>query len=115
MDKTLEAEKKLVAEWMGWGCTLGTEDKSWDAKGIVILSEEWNPQSERKWWDEIWGKMNWVEVEATVKTLILWANENRHHPTVPEVKYDETTICWKMLTTKPSVCWKALIKTLEEL
>ena len=95
---TLTKEKKLVAEWMGWHwndvwntiCT--TLDESPKNAMLIVL---WNPQSERNCWDEIWANMTLGIADRYMSNL--------------------NGTMWEMHTAKPEVCWKALIKTLEEM
>jgi len=87
---TLEEEKKLVAE----------KDLVIEKLGILRPFNEyygWNPQSERKWWDEIWEKMDGSIMLDYIEIL----------------RQNGGTII-NLHTAKPEVCWKALIKTLED-
>ena len=83
----LEDEKKLVAEWMGWNLKY-IEDRF-----------DWNPQSERKWWDELFDKIWEQSLDGKyISELVKMGNFRK----------------WSIHTAKPEVCWKALIKTLEQ-
>ena len=113
-------EKMLVGiELMGWGIyypsSHAPEYSSFErgGRGAKLMVYNWNPQTDRRCWPEIWDNMNWNQIKSIVKILIYWANKNRNIKTIPEIKFDEVTICWKMLTTKPEICWKALIPILK--
>jgi len=104
----LEEEKKLVAEkLMGWDVIKAYPYGEYYMAGQKesISVREWSPQSERKWWDEIWEKMD-LDIEGEYHTcLILGLEDLGHKP---------RGVGWKQYhTAKPSVCWQALIKTLE--
>jgi len=101
----LEEEKKLVAEKLGFmSVGPGGMPKIYTNKQLYNL-EEWKPSGERKWWDEIWEKMPY---EMTVKYL--------ENILIPEQGLDDTfEESWFTHTAKPETCWKALIKTLQEL
>jgi len=96
----LEKEKRRVGDFMGWEY----EDGAFSPKGqlhiILIRLDDYNPQSERKWWDEIWDRMDekmfmkYLDNIESLFELPLFYTKDFH-------------------TAKPEVCWKALIKTLE--
>ncbi len=101
---TLLEEKKMVATWMGW-----EYDKHADAylrfnHPRLVCLEFWNPQSERKFWDEIWGQMDEDETQKYCFML------DRHLKDDGE-PYSRV---WGFLTAKPAICWQALIQTLGE-
>lgn len=102
---TLEEEKKLVAEKLNISFMI--------TPIIRAPIEEWNPQSERKWWDEIFLAICKEElISEFIGALDL---------IIPEItcEFEELTasvsIGWDMLTAKPEQLWKALIKTLTEM
>jgi len=86
----IEDEKKLVAEKL-------FPDK-WPLTDYQFIHTTWHPQKERKWWDEIWDKMD-DEVKERYMNWLL----------------DRAYIGdWDIHTAKPEICWKALIKTLSD-
>jgi len=107
---TLEEEKKLVAEkLMGWTIehnprlTERMKYKWTDDLKVACLNlflSEWNPQSERKWWDELFDKMGddliGVYLEKLGDTFGLEITD------------------WNYHIVKPEIMWKALIETLED-
>lgn len=107
----LEEEKKLVAvELMGWDLKQ-TPDNRWLYKNVKNNSHcywlklsNWNPQTDRNCWDEIWGKMDVCLYEKYLKNACY----------VLGVGYETTLNSWKFHTAKPAICWKALITTLKE-
>jgi len=120
---TLEEQKKLVAEkLMEWlideydvagliVIDFITDKGSESDRGERINIDNWNPQSERKWWDDIWEEMDDEMFEEWITNIHSsfvneWA-ENDYKPSEPNYKR-------LIQTAKPDVCWKALIKTLEE-
>ena len=111
----LEAEKKLVAEkLMGWE----SDDGWWlnDKFALRFTSNgfenTWNPQDERKWWDEIWEKMDEAEFNKFIAHLLPLL-----FPTIFTARkasqITREVLIRRCLTAKPETCWKALIKTLE--
>jgi len=117
---TLEAEKKLVTEnLMGWDVKedthtgirigvlpcLGIFKK--DGTPIYLL-HVWNPQEERKWWDEIWEKMDkdlWWKWYCNKKELLGFVDVGLEDLYVEQIRAIDTA--------SPETCWEALIKTLE--
>jgi len=103
---TLEQEKKLVTEKLNIKMQsvmvpeFGKEMK-WEEMPI----EYWNPNKERKWWDEIWEKMN-LSQRGT------YLNNLKHLENAKESMLDWDD--WIIHIAKPEVCWKALILTLKE-
>jgi len=109
--ETLDGQKKLVAEkLMVWEIkphpnTSMNEPCIWEGKTALMTVFGWNPQSERKWWDEIWEKMDRktiIEYKSNLDDLLVLENVSLSN-----------SIEWKYHTAKPEVCWQALIKTLE--
>jgi len=115
----LEDEKKLVAEkLMGWQVVLipdilpdGAKNyEQWVKEGSKPTHtlngrlEDWNPQSERKWWDEIWDKMGYEVFYRYLDSI----NEDGLFD------YSGYHRDKNFHTAKPEVCWKALLKTLKE-
>jgi len=107
---TLNEEKKLVAEkLMGWKVNPEYPSLYKEKDSISFPLEGWNPQSERKWWDEIWDKMDERKIFDAYLNLIL-GNEDGHMDY--RTDWDAIAICH---TAKPEVRWPALIKTLKEI
>ena len=96
----LEEEKKLVAEkLMGWRYKnlVIHSGKAWvDEDNIIRLFKRWSPQEERKPWDEILPKMRGIVFLEYINELIKLGLKTSKD-------FD---------TAKPSIRWKALIKTL---
>ena len=108
---TLLEEKKMVAEWMGWGGFSHGFNR--DVGSMVIQDvywDDWNPQSDRNAWPEIWGKLSNLEWFVYKQTLV---NEFRKIAEEVEgiVRFDLQEC---MHTASPETCWKALIKTIEK-
>jgi len=106
----LEDEKKLVAtSLMGWevdeynGIGISAD------YGVGFNFHRWNPQSERKWWDEIWEKMDGRTLGKYIDT-ILDIVEQKHIKGCPSGAYYYV----ELHTAKPELCWKVLLKTLKE-
>jgi len=102
----LEDEKKLVAEWMGWKCENKYNDDWIVCPNHVFRLYEWTPESERKWWDEIWERLSVYDLDYVYTDNVqkfAHAQETRGLATK-----------WYIHTAKPEVCWKALLKTLKE-
>ena len=98
---SIEAEKKLVAEWLEKEFKTIEELKSGE---FGVAKTGWKPESERKWWDEIWEKMAGEQLDEYEFILSkLWETTSTGY-----------TIKMFIHTAKPEICWKALIKTLEE-
>jgi len=113
---TLEEEKELVAEkLMGWKIIYLDSPTPCIDKGKTgsrTHLARWNPQSERKWWDEIWDKMDakmFEEYFEILGEMILHAKKKNTPKHILE-----DIILRGFHTAKPEVCWEALIKTLEE-
>jgi len=115
----IEEQKKLVAEkLMGWKYIIdfdklnnGPEWRGFQDPNchLPIHISEWNPQSDRNCWDEIWGRMGSATFMGYLSALVeikkITPLEISHKP----------HLLWKMLhTAPPSVMWEALIKALEE-
>lgn len=99
----LEEEKKLVAEKLNISFMI--------TPIIRAPIEEWNPQSERKWWDEIWDKMDKKTMKKYLNTIF-----DIHAGPSEQENPDHTGVLFKCFhTAKPETCWKALIKTLTEM
>jgi len=105
----LEDEKKRVAEWMGWEIRLDDEHLgafSNMKQEFIDFYKNWKPQSERKWWDEIWERLSVYDLDYVYTDNVqkfAHAQETRGLATK-----------WYIHTAKPEVCWKALLKTLKE-
>ena len=109
---TLEQEKKLVAEFMGW--EVGKKPPFPDTVLIyrigcfpdtnvnVLEPEHWNPQTDRNAWPEIWDKMGRDFKIEYLDYLRLFLLVDKTHLTL-----------FDYLTASPEVCWQALIKVLE--
>jgi len=100
----IEDKKKLVVEkLMGWHTFNCHSDQGdfwvWARKDspLVIGKKEWSPQSERKWWDEIWEKMDKDWFLKYIWNL-----------------FDEVEGIFEIHTAKPEICWKALVETIKE-
>ena len=67
---------------------------------------KWNPQSEHKWWDEIWENIEQAkrEIKKRYMTILIALID----------KNAENVSKWKVHTAQPEICWEALVKTLEE-
>ena len=104
---TLEEEKKLVAEWMGWRVnqyhSLGLQHfvRVTNSPESAVYIDAWNPQSYRNCWDEIWENMD----ENTMSLYLSNIKCKGHLVIAPE-------IIWFFHTASPETCWKALIETL---
>lgn len=111
---TLEDEKKLVAEKLGFmlGKAL-TGHTNIGTKLFLdfILLAAWNPQTQIQWWPEIWDKMD-------EKTFSQYSVEVDKIIGFPVIKANGNVLSWgswkRIHTAKPEICWKALIKTLGE-
>ena len=106
---TLEEEKKLVADWMGWiHVSVSPGDNFFYTSGNIIkdriLVKEWNPQSERKWWDEIWEKIDDKNLSYIYVDKIVELEYVTEISGLPK--------WWHIHTAKPEICWKALIKAI---
>ena len=103
----LEEEKILVAKKvMGWEIIYSMKIKgisdpsSAYIKNIKTLLKNWNPQEERKWWDDIWRAKGFGGITGMYYDNLLLIKPPQREPFI-----------W-LHTAKPEVCWKALIKTL---
>ena len=94
---TIEEEKKLVSDWMGWDI-LGIEDSDdvllmFDKTGDNFIEmSKWKPNEDRNCWPKIWDRMDsfdFVDYELCLKELTNGTFREWH-------------------TAKPSVCWDAL-------
>jgi len=112
---TLEEEKELVAEKLGfyfnqtWGTICFKMDES---PKSGLLWEHWKPQSERKWWPDIWDKMGYIEERGY---SIGWNDYLNNLSKLLE--FDSDLVAekiYKFHTAKPEICWEALIKTLKD-
>jgi len=114
---SLEEDKKLIAEFMGW--TLITEDY-FGSDRVEIVEKEiymqgWNPQTDRNAWPEIWDK---IASDLDVLYLYLdnldymmdWKALEKKYPQL-EGKHE---VWFGIHTAPPEVCFKALIKTIKE-
>ena len=105
---TLEEEKKLVAEWMGWRVnqyhSLGLQHfvRVTNNPESAVYIDAWNPQSYRNCWDEIWENMN-----DDIKEVYLDNLTN-----ILPVQINGIVSWLEIHTAKPEKCWKALIETL---
>jgi len=87
----IEDEKRMVAKWMGWKVEpLATLFRPW-----------WNPQSSREPWPELWGNMDEETRQQYMNIL--------HQMIQPVV-----ATAWEFHTMSFEVCWRALIKVLED-
>ncbi len=111
---SIEDEKKLVATCvMGWkvkGSSMkGHESLMWiespDCIGNSWNLSQWMPHIDRKWWDEIWEKMDDEMFKKYRNNLEAIFGITSYHP------YSKTNVKL-MHTAKPKLCWKALITTL---
>ena len=98
----LQEEKKLVAEKLMGDKLTFYEGEFLLPTGLPL--NKWNPQSERKWWDEIWEKMDDELKDKYMSNLDNIVKGNHIGPTT-----------WDTHIAKPEICWKALIKTLEQI
>jgi len=104
---TLEEEKKLVAEKLGF--MLGKAHTGHTTIGVKIFLDfiilaAWNPQTQIQWWPEILEK---IGKDGDLRELFIQNLDVFLDFTMTE--YDSI---WNGLTAKPKICWKALIKTL---
>ncbi len=111
---TLLEEKKMVARWMGWKLTKGFDERSekscWHVHDkfknwLFVNIENWNPQSERQFWDEIWDNMD--------EDFIISYLNNLHALLEVALNGAEHLEHFANHTAKPEICWQALIKALE--
>ena len=109
---TLIEEKKLVAtRLMGWEVVeipvIGffVQTLLW-IPNIIILLDSWKPELERKWWDNIWDKMDDEVYQKYMNNLA----------DLLEVGFNvgDKTRSWKFHTAKPETCWKALLQTINQ-
>jgi len=102
-------EKKMVCEkLMNWKLEKGVSTKYWilkDNKVKPIKMKNWNPQENRKCWDEIWDKLK-------DKKIINEYNKNIHM-LIKKQKLNDMELFWFLHTLKPEICWEILIKTLK--
>jgi len=102
---TLEDEKKLVAY------RLIGRDYWIDEFGHTVYFSEWSPESERKWWPEIFGKIWEAELAVAFIERVLFYNA---------IKIDSSDIhftirmdeCMMLLETNTEVLWKSLNEVL---
>ena len=104
----LQKQKKLVAEKLMGGRQPDITDGYWLLCNNTPISN-WNPQTKRKWWDEIWEKMD-KQANIRYNYMINLGEELGPFAIEFEVDIDEK---YAIHTAKPEVRWKALIKTLE--
>ena len=76
---------------------------------------DWNPQSERKWWGDIWKKLNekfWDKRDNSLKQNYI---TNLKYLIVMNPMREPQKWEWEfeLHAAKPEVCWEALIKTLK--
>jgi len=110
----LEDEKRLVAtRIMDWKYIpehdfylKPLEPSTWSSpkreeSPDTIQLGEWNPQEDRNCWDEIWDKMD-------IQTGLKYLKNLKQY-------FKDDSVEWDYHTAKPEICWKALIRTLEEI
>jgi len=122
----LEDEKILVAEkLMGWkqfktGAGDGTFSLHWVFRHNKQPVKDWNPQDDAKAtykeWAEMWEKMDAIQRNQYYRQILII---ERNYDFMAVRKSIEEALSFDsmdmhiMHTVKPSICWKALIKTLE--
>ncbi|MCP3682000.1 MAG: hypothetical protein GY861_04850 [bacterium] len=104
---TLREEKKMVTEWMGW-----KENGTYHAEPVFKNKEGenvfgWNPQSDRNCWDKIWDNMNEETFAKYLTTVVSLMGFDENSSEIFKIA------CFAH-TAKPAICWRALIKTIEE-
>jgi len=114
----LNEEKKLVVEkLMGWekgdykggGWPIEYYDDEYHKIGIML--KNWNPQDNeigRRWWDEIWEKMQNLALRGG------YVAELEKHFGINMMKRYSCNSVLAIHTAKPAICWKALIKTINQ-
>jgi len=104
----IDDEKRLVAKWMGWKITEtdGTPFYFYRQSGVGKREADWNPHEDPRCWPEIWERLYPQKIGSFLKVLFPLLDMPYGH--------DEDDKYWACLTAPPEVCWKALIKALEE-
>lgn len=102
----LEKELRIFAGFMGWNYAsglVGTHPHRFQGK--VTIGPNFDAPTERKWWSEIWDKMDfefYVKYDKNLTRILFIAVTDGF------LEYNRA-----MHTAKPEVCWSALIKTLK--
>ncbi len=111
--KTLLEEKKMVVKWMGWEHIVvpGSDENDYIFEKKTKYSttqtyyRDWNPQSNScpySVWKEIWDNMDEDTKRKYLNELCYLSGSNAMNT-------------WFLHTTKPAICWKVLLKIIEEL
>ena len=110
---SLEEDKKLIAEFMGW--KFDYEGRVSNPKQSSFWLCNWNPQTDRNAWPEIWDKIA-SDLDVLYSYLdnldymMDWKALEKKYPQL-EGKHE---LWFGIHTAPPEVCFKALIKTLKE-
>jgi len=104
---TLEDDKRMVAEWMGWTyCPVSCGFKRKNPAAHIYISD-YNPQDPKQatyaQWAEIFGRMGIIERVTYLKFL-------------RGFKSFGNPFCenWFFHTTPPDIMWKALVTTIKD-
>ena len=110
----LEKEKKLVAEkLMGWEKPFPMEKPDMFYKDL----KDWNPQSERKCWPELFGKIDTFEKRKRFMDILSNKLHESIGPTPMNLMGNPTYWMWEYVTIEENILWESLVeyaKTLEE-
>ncbi len=105
---SLNEEKRMVAEFMGWEIRIGPNKSKYfytDRDTALPWVDDWNPQSDTtatySQWAEIWGK---------IKSIDMWL---RYLGNIYKLMPDNDNRDYVFHTAPPSIRWKALCATIK--
>ena len=101
----MKANYKLVLDFMGYHVEDDYENPLHikDSQGQwVVDGREWNPETDRNCWPEIWGKLKSVELDEYHDMSDVYYT-NLGNPSF-----------WELHAATTETCWKALIKTIKD-
>jgi hypothetical protein len=98
---TLEEEKKMIAEWMGWEVhKLGF----YRSKNNYLSWQMWNPQKELSSWSEFFEKLHgkgWEDFTQMLIDIAPDANDNRYNT--------ELHSKWMLISAPSEALWITLV------
>jgi len=105
-------DKKKIAYWMGWDVfDNGTFYRPYGRKKKYqhqcFEPDNWNPDTDRNVWPEIWESMDYKTWKAWKDWLINFFNKKYKQPGC------ELCLIECFLTASPEICAKALLEVLE--
>ncbi len=80
----------------------------------IVDGTEWNPESNREWWDKIWAKMDFDMIYVYVDRLDYFMDWKKLEAKQPKLQ-GKHEVWFGINTASPKICWKALIATLNQI